>query len=243
MSAELVTNPVDLKKVLLRPDVWRGESYRFAKKQSISTGFEQLDTALLNNGWPLNQLIEVLQNTPGQGEWQLLSKAVQAPNMRAGYIILIDPPEHLYLPGLSAMQVHQERILVVNPKSVSDAIYCFTTAAASHACIALVAWESTSFAYKDLRKLQLSAVYGSGLCFLFRHSKKRAHNSPASLRLEINMLAEGIELAIHKQRGSFKQQRVVLDTPKDWQGKPSLSSNDWLQDAVDPSTQILPISS
>ena len=242
MSAQSKNQQSALKEVLLRPDVWRGESHRFVKKQSIKTGYEQLDTVLIQSGWPLNELVEISHHALGQGEWQLLSKAIEELS-KSGHIVLISPPEHLYLAGLKQLNFSHERFLVLTPKSHSDFLYSFTAATKSQGCSAVICWEALPFSYRDLRKLQLSASYGSGLYLLFRGLNKLEHSSPASLKLSIRLTQDALEVFVHKQRGSFKQKQVLISLPERWQACPPLSSSTWLDENHVGNSQSRPTSS
>lgn len=232
-----------LNKILLRPDVWRGESRRFTQKQSLDTGYEQLNSALVHAGWPCKALIEILQARLGQGEWQLLYKSLVLLDERPGYIALINPPAWLYLPGLQQFNLNYQRFLIIKPKSYADFMYSAKTAAVSRACVAILCWEPGSLAYKDLRKLQLSAAQGMALFVLFRHIKKLASHSPASLRLNIQVTRNAFDVCIQKQRGAFNQQIIRIAQPLSWRNLPALSSQRWLEEQGNDSAIVFPESS
>jgi DNA polymerase III alpha subunit len=66
---ELPTS-MSLEQLLLRDDMWMGHSQRFTSRSAVDTGYEPLNTNLLNRGWPLGSLVEICQQGM-QGEWQL----------------------------------------------------------------------------------------------------------------------------------------------------------------------------
>lgn len=220
-----------LQKLLRRPDLWRGESSHFARTLILDTGHSQLNRLLVKPGWPLKGLIEILQNQTGQGEWQLLSKGLNRLLKESGYIILINPPALLHLPGLQQLNLDHRRFLIIQTKNRANLIYSCKTAAASAACVALMCWETDRLSYTELRKLQLSAAKGSGLFILFRHSRALAQNSPACLRLSSRACADGFDIQICKQRGAFGQQSTSIAIPKQWLALPALSSPVWLAES------------
>ncbi|MCK9563405.1 MAG: hypothetical protein M0R02_11890, partial [Bacteroidales bacterium] len=66
---------ISLEEILRRDDTWRGRSHRFDARPALDTGHAALNSALLNEGWPLGSLTEVCQQGY-QGEWQLFMPAL-----------------------------------------------------------------------------------------------------------------------------------------------------------------------
>jgi len=66
---------MSLEQLLLRDDMWMGHSQRFTSRSAVDTGYEPLNTSLLNRGWPLGSLVEICQQGM-QGEWQLFTPGV-----------------------------------------------------------------------------------------------------------------------------------------------------------------------
>ena len=237
-----------LKKLLRRPDIWRGESMykspeHFARKQCLKTGFTALDNALVQQGWPLGGLIEVSQGDLGAGEWQLLAPALRDLKQIPGYLVLINPSEIPYAPGLSALGLNLKEIMIITPKNRNDAVAAFVEALRNSACKALLFWENQiRLKPQEMRRLQLAAAKSQTLCFLFRHTNALRHNSPALLRLHIQMDAQQIHVQLLKQRGRFKYKETYLDVPEAWQELPALSSNAWLEinKTLLPEAHILP---
>lgn len=232
-----------LKKLLRRPDIWRGESHRFSRGRSLKTGYAALDKSLVQQGWPFSGLIEITQSNLGSGEWQLFAPALRSLGQSPGYIVLISPPELPYAPGLKALGLNLNELMIVNPKNRADAVAAFIEILRSSACKALLSWENQMcFRPQELRKLQLAAAGSQALCLLFRDTNVLRQNSPAVLRLYIEMNTQQIQVQLLKQRGAFQHRKVHLDVPEAWSELPALSSNEWLESDMEVLTgaQILP---
>lgn len=80
--------PITLEQLLLRDDMWMGHSNRFTVRAAVATGHDELNTALLNRGWPLASLVEVCQQGM-QCEWQLFIPALLE---MPGLVVLLNPP-------------------------------------------------------------------------------------------------------------------------------------------------------
>ena len=223
-----------LEKLLLRPDIWLGESMHkssryFANNRSLTTGHTELDKCLIAGGWPIGGLIEITQDGLGKGEWQLLAPTLRHLKQTPGYIVLIHPPVLPYAPGLSALGIKLSETLIVEPKNRNQAISAFTEALGHSACKVLLFWENKiRLKPQELRKLQLAASGSRALCLLFRHPNSLKQSSTAVLRLHIQINDQKIQVQILKQRGDFQQKTLHLDLPTTWEAMPALSSRKWL---------------
>lgn len=232
-----------LKKLLNRPDIWRGDSRRFARRRCLKTGYAALDKSLIQQGWPLGGLIEITQGSLGAGEWQLLAPSLRDLNQVPGYMVLLNPPGLPYAPGLKALGLNLDEIIVLAPENRSDVIAAFTEALGSPACKALLFWENQSrLKPQEMRRLQLAAASSQAFCLLFRHPNTLRQNSPAVLRLHIEIDARQIQVQLLKQRGVVKNKEVHLPLPEAWNALPALNSNEWLETDTEvfSGAQILP---
>ncbi len=235
-----------LEKLLRHPDLWRGESARFAWRRqpgihSLDTGYPHINALLVQRGWPLYGLTEILQKHSGLGEWQLLSRSLCTLLEKAGYLVLVDPPAQLHLPGLQQLCLDYRRFLIIDSGSSRNFIYSVRTAAASPACLGVLCWEPRRLTYTEVRKLQLNASSNGALLIVFRHLNALEHSSPASLRLSITACQKGFAVHIHKQRGTLSPHRTHqrssysyrarIALPEDWQPLPPLSSPVWFSGA------------
>ena len=235
-----------LQKLLRRPDVWRGESSRFARQPVVDTGHTELNRLLIKQGWPLQGVIEWLQPQPGQGEWQLLAPGLRALlSKQAGYLVLINPPALLHGPGMQQLDIDHKRLLIIEPRNRADFLFSVLAAASSQGSLAILCWESESLLYKEMRKLQLCAANSHGLFVLFRGIDKVHQSSPARLKLSTSIEAQGFEVYIHKQRGTFQsslqQHHVHIALPAPWRALPALSSPLWLQPEQPEQNSNLPV--
>jgi len=175
-------------------------------------------------------LIELGLSSLGQGEWQLLAPALRRLLEQPGYLVLINPPASLCLLGLVQLGLDYRQLLLVQAQSAADQIYSFKTTSASPVCLGVLCWEPVQkgYRYAELRKLQLSASKGAGLYVLLRREQALTQSSPACLRIRLRQCSELIQVELHKQRGSFRQQTSTVELPDNWRALPERSSLLWL---------------
>lgn len=208
--------PMALEQLLQRDDLWRGHSQRFTTRPAINTGYEPLNTRLLNRGWPLGSLVEVCQQSM-HGEWQLFTPAlIDFP----GLIVLLNPPAAPFSQAFIQAGIDLERLLVVTATEKDHFIACFVEL--SRASVgAVLAWQpNDSLTYTELRKCQLAAIDGSGLSVMFRPAAAQQQSSPAALRLYARRVPAGLEITVFKQKGHLQTRQtrpVVLSLPTRWQ--------------------------
>lgn len=207
--------PATLEQLLLRDDMWMGHSQRFITRSAVTTGYEQLNLGLLNQGWPLGNLIEVCQQGM-QGEWQLFTPALlQMP----GLLVLLNPPATPFSQAFIQAGIDLERLVVVAASEKSHFIACFIelTRASTGA---LLAWQpNDALTYTELRKCSLAASEGTGLSVMFRPPTAQRQSSPAALRLFAQIIPMGLEITVFKQKGHLLTQQprpVVLALPAAW---------------------------
>jgi hypothetical protein len=93
------------------------------------------------------------------------------------------------------------RLAVVSPASERDALWAMEQALASGAPRAVVGWANHADACA-LRRLQVAAVTGGALAFLYRPVRAAATASAAPLRLRLTGTGEGkLSVQILKRRG------------------------------------------
>lgn len=206
---------VSLEQLLLRDDMWMGHSQRFTARAAVPTGHEDLDSALLNEGWPLSSLVEVCQ-AHSQAEWRLFTPALlEVP----GLIVLLNPPAVPFCHALVQAGIDLERVVVVKAANKAHFIACFIELARASVG-ALLSWQPDDvLTYTELRKCQLAASESTGLSFMFRSSSAQQQNSPAILRIFAQIIPAGLQLTVFKQRGYLQTQQakpVVVELPKRW---------------------------
>jgi len=219
MSINLPNNSdVHLEQLLNRKDIWRGDSYSPAPQLAWDSGYTDINTALLNQGWPRSSLIEVCQKGLQLQEWLLFLPALTS---ATGYIVLLNPPAMPFCQAFIQAGIDLDRILVVHITNKADFVASFTELARTQACEALFAWQQHhALSYTELRKCSLATHEGTGLCVLFRPENVQQQSSPAVLRLLSQITATHIQLKIFKQKGVLQQQSeaITLSLPDTLKG-------------------------
>ena len=211
-----------LAQLLRRKDVWRGHSHAFSEQAHWATGHNELDQALLHNGWPLSSLVEVCQAQNTHIEWFLLGPRLRHASTQGGYTILLNPPAQPYVPSLTQQKVNLDQLILVEAPTRADFVASLIEILKAPVCPLLLAWEpKQGLSYAELRKCQLATSGHPGLCVLFRQQRHQQQSSPASLRLSASLTAEFLELHIFKQRGKLTQNAPIqIALPQSWQALP-----------------------
>lgn len=208
--------PITLEQLLLRDDTWLGDSHRFVNRLAVTTGFEELDKGLLNQGWPLGSFIEICQQKM-QAEWQLLTPALRE---LSGLIVLLNPPQMPFCQAFIQAGIDLERLVVVAAPDKSHFMACFIELARASVG-AVMAWQpKDTLSYTELRKCVLATGEGTGLCVMFRPAATQQQSSPAALRIFAQLVPTGLELTLFKQKGFLQKQQprpMVIALPTAWQ--------------------------
>lgn len=179
--------------------VWRADRIAHSTTPVEPTGFAALDAELPGGGWPRGAVIELLADTPGIGEVELLLPLLRRADS-ARLIAWIAPPWQPYAPGLAARGLRLEQLLIVQPASAAATLWAVRQALASNACHAVLAW-MTRIDMAALRRLQLAAESSGTPLFLFRPGSAARQPSPASLRLQLSGDTAGLRIDLLKRRG------------------------------------------
>lgn len=189
--------------------VWRGRELAQAQEKTVATGHPLLDAQLPGRGWPVGNLVEVLQGSAQQHVWQLVGPGLaQAMRKLAGPAVLVQPPYQPFGPALRAQHVVPEQLLWVQAEPAKARLWAAEQALRCADVSAVLAWLPQARS-EDLRRLHLCAQEGEKLLFVFRPAATREQSSPARLRLLVQGV-EGIEVSILKRRGPPLLQPIVL---------------------------------
>ena len=214
-----------LKRLLDHPALWQA-SVKQSSRPVFSTGYEALDQAIYDGGWPQGAVTELLLTQPGVGELRLLAPLLSKFSSQPGYLVLVAPPYLPYAPHFAQQSVLLNKLLIIRAHSVADRIWASQQALASRSCSAVVCWLPNAAAYKsELRKLTLAAHQGQSWGFVMRPVAATVHPSPARLRIKLGFQWQtqvqapqrprnlpGLhELEIMKQSGSWHGQKIVLN--------------------------------
>jgi hypothetical protein len=206
-----------LDQLLRRPDIWRGHAHHFSAggTAGASTGYAELDGALLHRGWPYGALTEICQATY-QAEFTLLSPGIL---LSPGYVVLLNPPSQPFVHALIQRGIDLDRLVVVEAASRSEFLGCYTELARASSCSTVVGWQPReAMTYTDVRRCALAVDGSNGLYWLVRPSTVQQQSSPAGLRLFSKLTPDGLEVTVFKQKGWLKQsgRPIVLPLPAEW---------------------------
>lgn len=204
-----MTSPDLLPELTLPPQVWRGRELAQAQEQVLPTGHAALDTQLPGGGWPLGQLVEVLQPQAQQHVWQLLGPALAAAMRSHGDpAVLVDPPYQPFGPALQAQGVDPSQLLCVQAGKPSARLWAAEQSLRCADVCAVLAWLPQA-RQEDLRRLHLVAQASGKLLVAFRPLSSRSLSSPARVRLLVQG-ADRLEVLVLKRRGPPLLQPLVL---------------------------------
>lgn len=199
------------------PDaVWRANQMGASKARAHPSGHACLDRELPNGGWPASVLIELLLSQNGIGELRLLAPAMAALTQAGKTVILLAPPHIPFAPALSELGLDLQHVLLIQTEKPMDRIWAVEQTLKSASFGALLCWLPQARP-DHLRRLQLAAGSGEGLCFVFRPAAVQRESSPAPLRITCRASSRGeIEVDIIKRRGPVfgKPMRLPLQVPQ-----------------------------
>jgi protein ImuA len=196
-----VSSPTSLRLVdpSSLPHVWRVEDLA-QQEVVLPTGHAALDAQLPGGGWPVGNLVEVLQQWAGPHVWQLLMPAlVQAIRKQPGPVVLVNAPFEPFGPSLLAQGLPAERLLCVKADKPGARLWAAEQVLRCADVAALLAWLPQARS-AELRRLHMAAQQHGRLLFVFRGLDARHEASPARLRLLLGGV-DTLELHIVKRRG------------------------------------------
>ena len=184
--------------------VWRGTELARPPGRVIASGHPALDAELPGGGWPLDGMVELLQQHADLPFWQVLLPALgRAVAEGAGPVVLSGPPHAPFSPCLAAQGLAGERLLCVRANRPAPRLWAAEQALRCAEVSAVLAWLPQA-RDAELRRLQLAAQEQSRLLFVFRDARTRQDGSPARLRLWLAPSPQGqgqMDVHILKRRG------------------------------------------
>lgn len=201
--------PAPASELVLPPQVWRGCELAQAQERTLPSGHAALDAQLPGGGWPLGNLVEVLQQEQQQHVWQLLGPALaQAMAARGEPAVLVNAPYQPFGPALRAQGIVPERLLCVQAERAPARLWAAEQSLRCAEVCAVLAWLPQARS-EELRRLHLCAQATEKLLVVFRPVAARNQATPARLRLLVQG-AEVLELRILKRRGPPLLQPLLL---------------------------------
>ncbi|MEX0603078.1 MAG: translesion DNA synthesis-associated protein ImuA [Marinobacter sp.] len=190
--------------------VWQGRQQIPTPEAEESTGYEALDRCLLGIGWPRGALTECLLDNTGIGELQLLLPLMRRQLANDRLVFWINPPHTPYAPALERESLDLSRVIVVQTEKSADTLWALENCLRSSVTGLVMAWPG-SLKARGIRRLQLAAEAGGGLCVLFRHTRAGDESSPAALRLQLSPAKDRqLSVRILKRRGGWQGSDCTL---------------------------------
>jgi protein ImuA len=189
--------------------VWRAPELARADDRVVATGHAALDAQLPGGGWPVGNLIEILQSRAGRHAWQLLLPALASvAAQEAGPIVLVDPPHLPFGPALKAQGLAPSRLLQVRSREAKAALWASEQALRCADVAAVMAWLPRCRG-PQLQRLHLAAAQQGKLLFVFRGIEAKGESSPARVRIELEE-SEALRVHIFKRRGPPLAEAIEL---------------------------------
>ena len=212
------------KLIQSTPSLWKGSLSGATPSQSLSTGFEVLDSALPTAGWPLGAAIEIIPIAVGIGELRLMLPSIRQATKDQHYVLIINIPYIPYAPALLQAGVDLNYLLLIRPPNQSDAWWAAEKALRNQACKMVLLWsdglkKKNKHSINDtiIRRLQMAARIGNSLLVLYRcidqDKKKGLNQSPwTAARLKLSAIGEdSLQVKILKATGTHRRPCVQLN--------------------------------
>lgn len=198
-----------LAALLQHPLLWRGDRLAQAD-DTLASGFASLDRELPGGGWPKAALTELLADTEGIGELQLLWPALKRLAQAGEWVALVAPPHIPYAPAFAGRGIDPTRVIVVEAAEDRQRWWAAEQVLRSNSVGALLFWPKT-LGDQRMRRLQLAAQEGKTLGFLFAPTMRAAQPSPSPLRLRLSLSGGHLSIDIFKRRGGVASAPLLLD--------------------------------
>lgn len=173
---------VQLSSLLDARQVWRGRAPEVPAGEQ-PTGWQALDAVLPAGGWPESSLSEILLPADGVGELRLVMPTLARLTQRRRSVVLVAPPYAPCVAGWRQQGIDMRHVEVVAAIE-KDVLWATEQCLRCGSCDAVLAWPHHADD-RALRRLQVAAVTGQALAFVFRDRSALANASPAALRLEL----------------------------------------------------------
>lgn len=192
----------------LHTQVWRGLELA-GRQESVASGHRLLEPHLPDAGWPLDGMVEILQEKPGRHVWQLLAPGLAlAARERSGPVVLVGAPHEPFGPALAARGLAAERLLCIRADKAPARLWSTEQALRCADVAAVLSWLPQA-RNPELRRLHMAAQQHQKLFFVFRGLQARGDASPARLRLVLTGTEE-MKVHIIKRRGPPMAEPIAL---------------------------------
>jgi hypothetical protein len=188
---------VPLSALLDARQVWRGRAPEVPPGDQ-PTGWRALDAVLPAGGWPEASLSEILLPVDGVGELRLVLPTLARLTQDRRHVVIVSPPYAPCVAGWRQQGVDMRQVEIV-AAGEKDVLWATEQCLRSGSCAAVLAWPLHADD-RALRRLQVAAVTGRSLAFVFRDRSHLSNASPAALRLELEALPRP-QIWVRKCRG------------------------------------------
>ncbi len=205
LAAVPAAGPFRAAAPLLPPHVeqamWRGDQLGAPAHAAVPSGWARLNDELPGGGWPCRSITELLTAQPSVLEWRVLGPALRGVVSDGGQLVVVAPPRHPYLPGLSHDGFDERRFVWVQADGPAERLWVTEQLIKSNACGAIVAWLPQA-RQEQLRRLQVCAQGSPSLVFVCRPESARHEASAAPLRVQAGFGVDWeLQVQILKRKG------------------------------------------
>ncbi|MFG6490055.1 translesion DNA synthesis-associated protein ImuA [Roseateles sp. BYS78W] len=192
--------------------VWRGNQLGGGRASFVATGFPALDAELVDGGWPVGCLIEVLQPQPSLLEWRLIGPCLRPLVSGGRGVVVIGHPKRPGTEGLRHLGIEDENLLWAKVDPPSHRLWATEQAIRANSAAAILTWLPQARP-EQLRRLQVLAQGCECPVFIIRPSQARHDPSPAPLRVFASLLIDWqIRVEVFKRRGAPLETPLLLDS-------------------------------
>jgi len=196
---------VPLSALLDARQVWRGRAPEVPIGDQ-PTGWRALDAVLPTGGWPEASVSEILLPVDGVGELRLVLPTLARLTQSQRHVVIVSPPHAPCVAGWRQQGVDMRRVEFVDAGE-KDVLWATEQCLRSGSCAAVLAWPHHADD-RALRRLQVAAVTGQALAFVFRDRSHLSNASPAALRLELEAPPRS-QIWVRKCRGGAVPARAI----------------------------------
>jgi protein ImuA len=182
----------------IHPALWRASQLARSGGKFIDTGYACLSAELPGGGWPAGSLIELLPQRTGIGELRLLQPALTILGKQPTG--LIDPPNTLNGLGLTSIGLSLDAVVHVRALKMADKLWAAEQILKAGSFGAVLLWLQ-QVPQASLRRLHLVAQSSETLFVVFRPEWAATQASPATVRMRLRAVEEGLAIDILKRRG------------------------------------------
>lgn len=205
-----------LEALLRHPALWQGRQRHHTDRETLPTGYSQLDAVLPARGWPVGVLTEIMSQNDGVGELSMLMPALCSLTRQQHWVALIAPPYIPYAPALMAAGLALDRTLIIDAKTKDNNkekekndFWAAEQLLRSGIFSAVILWSRHHSNDRTQRRLQLAAEHGKSWAVCYRPEHVAGSASPAGLRMVLSQREHQLCIDIIKNRGG-KLHRLSL---------------------------------